>query len=220
MKDPNDNIDLVNDVWKGMAKATLRGAYMQHSTSKVTVCRKPETKVLANAAFKDGAFVLVGLTPSVTIVSDTSKVEDYMMIGPLFEDGGKEHFAALRPCLAFPQKVSPGAQPSKVADPMLVPFWAVRQSLSPVEASCTRETIDVKIVVVGRATTLSVPIIRSTKALKAGEEVVVLKKHDKRGLDQAENNEQAQKKAKTAKAAPQGAAGKGKGKKAGRTGKA
>ena len=195
--DPNDfnacedNFEMRCDIVKGIIKGALRETYVQKSCDKKVLFHlKPEMKVEVKEAFKEGGFMLTPLTTAVVLTKD-SKLPNALALGEMFQaSDGKPVNGFLKPTLAFPKSkpTISGTTVPKTADVFLNGFWAVLSKQTPDEekANCKKATRTI-VVKVGSAThSVHVPTIINTKALKAGDEVILYSKTDEPEQDEPE----------------------------------
>ena len=172
---PVDFFDLVADAHRGVVKQAMRVAYAKSSTD-VDVVRKPDVKVLAGKDFKMDELVLVALSPSVSMVTEVAKSDANVVIKNVLQSAGKDYHAVIKPFqqVRQPHAARPGA-PAKDLQPVIVPFWSVRPSLSPAEANTARTSMTIKVRIGQESMDVEIPTMTNTKPLKIGDEIVVFK---------------------------------------------
>ena len=213
--DPSRTFDFESAIQTGIVKAAMQEAFGNSSEKSVKVSRRPTQKVVVVEDKKDGDLELVYLSKSLALIVDdgSKKVAahvsgDAVFIRDLFRDEkGKPVHCVVRTDLRFPKKGADGSAREAV-ESNIVAAWACRDTVYKDSSDAIRSTKEVKVSVGKKTVVIHVPIIKSTRALKAGEEVIFLKP----GVDpSARDDEPPSKRAKTG--APKGTKGaKGKGK--------
>ena len=134
-----------------------------------------------------------------------------MAMGEMFKTSdGKSINAFVKPTLTFPRpkRAISGIPAPKDTDAFLNAYWAVlsKQTVDEGKANCKKATRNIVVKVGSLSQSIDVPIIVNTKALHAGDDVILFSK-----ADNAE--EPSEPPAKRQKGAGKGkAAGSGKGK--------
>lgn len=213
---PCESFELKCDIWKGHIKEKLVEMFQKSNEKDVTIAQEPKVMVSVNKDFPVNCLKLVGLTNKITFQKSHSTVATSgIVIGTCFDANASTFDAIALSHLNFPKQVQTSGFACQTVDPFLVSFWAARESNDADAVNCERQYIGHTIKVGSSSNTLQFPIITNSKGLKAGDELVVLKRKQSRSLaDEPANEKPAEKAPRKDMAKGSKAKGKGKGGKA------
>ena len=96
-------------------------------------------------------------------------------MGKLFEHGGEEVFAFAKPNLQFPKADVPSGCAAVPVSEFIVGYWAVQGTFDPQKANAVRELKPLSVKVHGETHEFNILVIKNTKRLATGDEIVYLK---------------------------------------------
>ena len=176
----SDDPDLLQGMWVGLIKSALRQEFIKNSMDMhCKVFKQPRVMVKVTKNFEKGNFTLVALSNSVSVMpsqkaKETSKA---ISIGQCFTHtkGEVAMLGMVKSHLTFPSKTLKTDVAVKVNDGFLVAFWACAEHFDANKANCIRKFHDVSVSIGTMTKKIKVPVIVNTKALKAGDEVIIQK---------------------------------------------
>ena len=181
---PGSSFDLVSSIRTGLIKAALQSLYQKtlESERRCMIYRKPSLAVKVKDDVSKGSLKLVALSNSVVFLeAEKAKSGPGKIALPdvAFTSEGKSMAALVMKQLQFPSIDNTSGFARKSSKSFLVAYWAVAEIYDEAKVNAERrfETFPTKIGSDEYA--ITVPTIVNTKALKADDEVFVLREsHD------------------------------------------
>ena len=181
---PSLSFDLVSSIYSGLIKAALQSSYRKAEASERScmVYKKPSLTVKVKCDVSKGSLKLVALSNSVvfqeaeTFRSASGKIH---LPGVNFTSDGKNMAAIVMRQMQFPNIDDTSGFARKSSKSFVVSYWAVAETYDEAKINAERRFDSFPVKIGSDEYALKVPTIVNTKALKAHDEVFVLKEcHD------------------------------------------
>ena len=177
--EPSMNFEVWSEMEKSRVRLVVLEAYESFNTDRdVQIQTEPTKAVLARGDIIEGKLCLVPLTTAVQLsVAEPQQAARVCRAGLKHPKTQEPIFVALSaPRLSFSQvSRRTGTCSATVQEELVVPYWVVRTTADSNEANTTYAYMNVPMVIGNIEYTYHVPVLKNTKALANGEELLVYK---------------------------------------------
>ena len=180
--DPSSNNALQQAKYDGVIKFAMSQCFESSSEEYTTVTKKPHVGVTVTDKFNTNQMLLSCLTRTLTFVANDGTrakqpPESNLVFKDLFKnEKGQDMHAIARSDLRWPaERATLGSARAETVE-NLVAFWACKEVADVHAANSIHDKKTVHVKIGDFSMDVNVPIIKNTKPLKAGDEVLVLKR--------------------------------------------
>ena len=172
-----NGMPLVTDMWKCIVKVQSIEEVKRSSEFDVDVMEKPSVGVVTTRQFKKGAMVLVAYSPNVWITTKgiPSDASNLYLLKSQVSDVDNKAKVVVKKSLDFPKEELVSGANRAGHHASIIAFWAVPEVTNASLANAELEIREVTCKLAKESYTFNLPIIRNTRNLKKGENIVMSK---------------------------------------------